>query len=58
MQQEKPKKTTGTEQSVKPKKWYKNAFIKRIGVLGFLFFLIKGLLWLAFFFGFFKWLGN
>jgi hypothetical protein len=31
----------------------KKSWIKRIGVLGFLFFLIKGLFWLAaFYFGF------
>ncbi len=28
------------------KKWF-----KRIGIIGFLFFLIKGLVWLAIFFG-------
>ena len=26
-------------------------WIKRIGIIGFLFFLIKGLIWLAIFFG-------
>jgi hypothetical protein len=31
----------------------KKSWIKRIGVIGFMFFLIKGLLWLAaFYFGF------
>ena len=31
----------------------KNAgiWLKRLGVIGFLFFLIKGLIWLAIFFG-------
>lgn len=31
-----------------------NAWIRRFGVVGFLFFLIKGLVWLAIFFGLFK----
>jgi hypothetical protein len=26
-------------------------WLKRIGVIGFLFFLVKGLIWLALFFG-------
>jgi hypothetical protein len=34
----------------KTKQW-----LKRIGWGGFLFFLIKGLIWLAVFFGFFSW---
>lgn len=29
---------------------------KRIGILGFLFFLVKGLIWLAVFFGLFEFL--
>ncbi|MFT5820108.1 MAG: hypothetical protein ACI8ZM_001342 [Crocinitomix sp.] len=41
-----------------PKKWYKSEWLKRIGVVGFLFFLIKGLIWLAIFFGVFKWFGE
>jgi len=36
-----------TEPSTSPKK----SWLKRIGVAGFLFFLIKGLIWLAVFFG-------
>jgi DMSO reductase anchor subunit len=39
-------------------KWYNNAWLKRIGLAGFLFFFIKGLIWLAVFFGLFKWLGE
>jgi len=34
------------------KNW--TAWIRRFGVVGFLFFLIKGLIWLAIFFGLFK----
>jgi len=30
------------------------AWLKRIGIAGFLFFFIKGLVWLAIFFGLFK----
>lgn len=29
-------------------------WLRKIGVAGFLFFLIKGLIWLAIFFGLFK----
>lgn len=32
----------------------KKTWLKRIGIAGFLFFLIKGLLWLAFLYGGFK----
>jgi len=39
-------------------KWYQNPWLKRIGITGFLFFFIKGLIWLAIFFGFFKWLNG
>ena len=28
-----------------------NQWIKRVGIIGFLFFFIKGLIWLAVFFG-------
>jgi len=38
----------------KPKDRY--AWLKRIGWAGFFFFLIKGLIWLAVFFGLFKWM--
>lgn len=31
-------------------------WLKRIGILGFLFFLVKGLIWLAVFFGLFEFL--
>jgi len=31
-------------------------WIKRIGIAGFLFFLIKGLIWLAIFFGLWEYL--
>jgi hypothetical protein len=31
-------------------------WLKRIGILGFLFFLVKGLIWLAIFFGLFEFL--
>lgn len=34
------------------KNW--NSWLRKIGVAGFLFFLIKGLIWLAIFFGLFK----
>jgi hypothetical protein len=37
-------------------KW--KIWLKRIGWLGFLFFLIKGIIWLLVFFGVFKWLSN
>jgi len=49
-----------TDNSEQPeqKKWYQSAWLKRIGLLGFLFFLIKGLIWLAIFFGVFKWFGE
>ncbi len=33
-----------------PERSYKT-WLKRVGVAGFLFFLIKGLVWLAIFFG-------
>jgi hypothetical protein len=33
-------------------------WLKRIGWLGFLFFLIKGLIWLLVLLGVFKWLSN
>jgi hypothetical protein len=39
----------------KPPRWL--AWLKRLGVAGFLFFLIKGLVWLAVFFGLFKLFG-
>ncbi|WP_096348994.1 alanyl-tRNA synthetase [Crocinitomix algicola] len=39
------------------KKWYHNAWLQRIGLAGFLFFLFKGLAWLALWFGLFKWFG-
>ncbi|WP_262895833.1 hypothetical protein [Aureivirga marina] len=31
-------------------------WLKKIGLVGFLFFFIKGLIWLAIFFGLGKWL--
>jgi hypothetical protein len=31
-------------------------WIKRLGILGFLFFLVKGLIWLAVFYGLFDYL--
>lgn len=34
------------------------AWLKKIGIIGFLFFLIKGLIWLAIFFGAGKWLAT
>lgn len=37
-----------TEHSTDKKSWMQ--WLKRLGVLGFLFFLIKGLVWLAIFF--------
>ncbi len=39
----------------KKEKWYENDWLKRIGVAGFLFFLIKGLVWLALGFGLLEW---
>jgi len=33
--------------SEKPKKWYHSPWLKKLGWAGFLFFLIKGLLWIA-----------
>jgi len=30
-------------------------WLKRIGWMGFLFFLVKGLLWIALFYGVFSW---
>ncbi|TSJ39958.1 hypothetical protein FO442_16760 [Fluviicola chungangensis] len=33
---------TGEEKALKRKKW-----LKRVGIAGFLFFLIKGLVWIA-----------
>ncbi len=39
-------KRTDEEKALKRKKW-----LKRAGVAGFLFFLIKGLIWLGIFFG-------
>jgi hypothetical protein len=47
-----PEQNTDTEN-----KWYQTPWLKRIGFLGFLFFLVKGLIWLAVFFGLFKWIG-
>ncbi|NNC94076.1 MAG: hypothetical protein HKN92_00835 [Chitinophagales bacterium] len=41
------------ESQNKFKKWF-----KKIGILGLLFFTIKGLVWLAIFFGLGKWLVN
>jgi hypothetical protein len=49
---------TNKSENHEPKKWYQSEWLKRIGVLGFLFFLIKGLIWLAIFFGVFKWFGE
>ncbi len=51
MQADKPKSTGD-------KKWYQSPWFKRIGLLGFLFFLIKGLVWLAIIFGVFQWFGD
>ena len=45
--------TTQKNNSPKAKRW-----LKRIGVAGFLFFLIKGLVWLAIFFGLAKYISN
>jgi hypothetical protein len=36
----------------------KKSWLKRIGIAGFLFFLIKGLIWIAIFFGAGKWISN
>jgi hypothetical protein len=33
-------------------------WLKRIGWWGFLFFFLKGLIWLAIFFGLFEWIQN
>jgi len=51
-------KTENSDQNTDSKhKWFQSAWLKRIGFLGFLFFLVKGLIWLAVFFGLFKWIG-
>lgn len=44
--------TEGTEQGKSGKTW-----LKRIGVAGFLFFLIKGLIWIGVFAGLHKLVG-
>lgn len=44
-------------QNKQDKKWYQSTWLKRIGLLGFLFFLIKGFIWIAIWVGFFKWIG-
>lgn len=46
-----------SDQNSETKKWYNNPWLQRIGWAGFFFFLIKGLIWLAVFFGLFKWIG-
>jgi len=57
MQTNDPEKLDQPLDENQDRKWYQNAWLQRIGIFGFMFFLIKGLIWLAVFFGFFKWLG-
>jgi hypothetical protein len=37
--------------------WKNGKWLRRMGWAGFLFFLIKGLIWLAVFYGLGSWLG-
>ncbi|WP_211252686.1 hypothetical protein [Crocinitomix catalasitica] len=37
-------------------KWFQNPWLKKIGWIGFTFFLVKGLIWLALGFGLLKWM--